>query len=40
MIEIVIFVGLLHHPLWLQLVLALFGHYFFNFLYCVLAKDH
>ena len=26
------FVGLLHHPFWLQLILAPFGHYFFNFL--------
>ena len=25
------FVGLLHHPFWLQLVLALFGHYFSTF---------
>ena len=24
-------VGLLHHPFWLQLVLALFGHYFSTF---------
>ena len=24
-------VGLLHHPFWLELVLALFGHYFSNF---------
>ena len=25
------FVGLLHHPFWLQLILALFGHYFSTF---------
>ena len=25
------FVGLLHHPLWLQLILAPFGHYFSTF---------
>ena len=24
-------VGLLHHPFWLQLILAPFGHYFSNF---------
>ena len=33
-IEIIIFVGLLHHPFWLQLVLAHLDHRFqlFNFL--------
>ena len=34
------FVGLLHHPLWLQLLLALFGHYFSTFYTTCLAKDH
>ena len=33
------FVGLLHHPFWLQLVLALFCHHFSAFYTC-LAKDH
>ena len=35
------FVGLLHHPFWLQLVLALFGHCFSTFVYTTcLAGDH
>ena len=34
------FVDLLHHPFWLQLVLALFGHYFSTFYATCLAKDH
>ena len=34
------FVGLLHPPFWLQLVLALFGHYFSTFYTSCLAKDH
>ena len=34
------FVGLLHHPFWLQLVYALFGHYFSTFLSTRLAQDH
>ena len=34
------FVGLLHHPFWLQLVLALFGYYFSTFYTTCLAKDH
>ena len=40
LIEIVIFVGLLHHPFWLQLVLALFGHYLSTFDTTCLGKDH
>ena len=31
---------LLHHPIWLQLVLALFGHYFWTFESTCLAQDH
>ena len=34
------YVGLLHHPFWLQLVLALFGRYFSTFYTKCLAKDH
>ena len=34
------YVGLLHHPFWLQLVLALFGRYFSTFYTTCLAKDH
>ena len=33
------FVCLLHHPFWLQLVLALFGNYFSTFYTTCLAKD-
>ena len=33
------YVGLLHHPFWLQLVLALFGHYFLTFYTTYIAKD-
>ena len=32
--------GLLHHPFWLQLVLALLGHLFPTFETTFLAKDH
>ena len=34
------FVGLLHHPSWLQLLLALYGHYFSTFYTTRLAQDH
>ena len=42
MLEIVTesFVGLLHHPFWLQLVLARLGHLFSTFEITSLAKDH
>ena len=32
--------GLLHHPFWLQLILALLGHLFQTFEITFLAKDH
>ena len=34
------FVGLLHHPFWLQLFLARLGHLFSTFEITSLAKDH